>query len=268
MTMADLCTASGSVCLVTAGVFEVVCATSGRAAAKRIKAREIFMVGAALSVTENLLLCTGRAELRSRAPLGEGADGGPKLITASDAGAQIVAVHHRDHFQLDLFGAYARALADIRAAAEGLGVHLRNHAQGTAVAFRLALGQDAEVGNLGSGKERGGGIRAGGNAGSAADAGGRVHGAVSGRLADEMSVAIGRVPGGNGDVATGGNDAVEGAAIDHQILDQRESRRAPGFDDQFLSVLEVAHGQLADSGGRHGTMRDTIDHEAAGTTDA
>src|SRR5271154_7073112 len=125
MTMADLCTASGSVCLVTAGVFEVVCATSGRVAANRIKARDIFMVGAALSVTENLLLCTGRAELRSRAPLGEGADGGPKLVAAIDTGAQIIAVHHRDHFQLDLFRAHARALADIGAAPEGFGVHLR-----------------------------------------------------------------------------------------------------------------------------------------------
>src|ERR1700677_2367782 len=51
MTMADLCTASGSVFLVTAGVFEVVCAASGRVAANSIKAREIFMLGAGLSVS-------------------------------------------------------------------------------------------------------------------------------------------------------------------------------------------------------------------------
>src|SRR6202522_2599696 len=107
MTMADLCTASGSVCLVTAGVFEVLCAASGRVAANRIKAREIFMVGAGPSVchflTENLFLCIGRADLRSRAPLGKGADGGPKFIAPSDAGAQIIAVHHRNHFQLNFF---------------------------------------------------------------------------------------------------------------------------------------------------------------------
>jgi hypothetical protein len=46
------------VCLVTAGVFEVVCAASGSVAANRIKAREIFKVGAAL-ITFFLMVQSG-----------------------------------------------------------------------------------------------------------------------------------------------------------------------------------------------------------------
>jgi hypothetical protein len=67
-----------------------------------------------------------------------------------------------------------------------------------------------------------------------------------------MGVAVGRIAGGDGDVAAGSDDAVEGAAIDDQILDHREGGRAPGLDDQLFSVFEVAHGQLADGGGALG----------------
>src|ERR1700685_2172512 len=116
------------------------------------------------------------------------------------------------------------------------------------------------MGDLGSGKERGGGIGAGGDAGTAPDAGGGVHGAVGDFFADEMSVAVGGIAGGDGDIATGSDDAVEGAAVDDKIFDGREGSRPPGLDDQLFSFLEVAHGQLADGGGGPGTVGNAIDH--------
>src|SRR6202021_3999082 len=100
--------------------------------------------------------------------------------------------------------------------------------------------------------------------GSAADAGSGIHGAVSGFLANEVGIAIGCIARGDGDVAAGGDDAVEGAAIDDQVLDQREGGGAPGLDDQFFAIFEMAHGQLTDGGGAMGAVGDSVDHKTAG----
>ena len=140
--------------------------------------------------------------------------------------------------------------------------------EGAAIALGLALREDAQVGDFGAGKKRRGGVGAGGDAGSAADAGGGVHGAVGDLFGDGDGVAVGSAAGGDGDVAAGGDDAVEGAAVDHQVLDDGEGVGAPGLQVEFVAVFEVAHGELADRGGAKRAVGFAVDHEAAGAADA
>ena len=72
------------------------------------------------------------------------------------------------------------------------------------VALGLALRQDVEVRDLGAGEEHGRGVRAGGHAGAAADAGGGVHGAVGDRpCATRMALPSGALPVETRDVAAG-----------------------------------------------------------------
>ena len=48
-------------------------------------------------------------------------------------------------------------------------------------------------------------------------------------------VAVRRAAGGHRDEAAGRDDAVEGAAVDDQVLDHRERRGAPGLDGDASS---------------------------------
>ena len=134
--------------------------------------------------------------------------------------------------------------------------------------FGLALGKNAEVRDLGSGEERGRSVGTGRDAGSAADAGGGVHSAVGVLFADGDGIAVGCATGRYGNVATGLDDAVESAAVDDQVLDEGEGSGAPRFEHELFAVFEVAHGELADGGGGHGSVCDAVDHEAAHAADA
>ncbi len=102
----------------------------------------------------------------------------------------------------------------------------RDHGARAGVALRLALRQQAEVRDLGGDEEHRRAVRAGGDAGAAADALGGVHREL-GDLASAIGTAfaVGRAAGAHRDEAAGLDDAVEGAAIDHQVLDDRERAR-------------------------------------------
>ena len=69
------------------------------------------------------------------------------------------------------------------------------------------------------------------------------------------------------DVATGLNDAVEGATVHDQVLDDREGLGPPRLHRDGVTVLEAAHVQLA-GGGDLGAVRLTVDHHTTGTADA
>jgi hypothetical protein len=63
------------------------------------------------------------------------------VIAPHKASLDKVAIHARDHFQLDALGTDCFTLADIRAAAEKLLVHLLHHGFGAVQTLRLALRQ-------------------------------------------------------------------------------------------------------------------------------
>ena len=83
-----------------------------------------------------------------------------------------------------------------------------------------------------------------------------------------MALPSGAPPTLTDDVAAGGDDAIERAAIDDQILDDREGPGAPRLDRDGVAVLEPAHVQLADGRAAIGPVRDAVDHQAAHAADA
>ena len=82
-----------------------------------------------------------------------------------------------------------------------------------------------------------------------------------------VSVRLRGAAGRDRDEAAGLDDAVEGAAVDHQVLDHREGLGAPGLEVELVAVLEVAHVELADGGAGLRPVRLAVDHEAAGAAD-
>lgn len=87
-------------------------------------------------------------------------------------------------------------------------------------------------------------------------------------LTDQYVVRIGRAASVHVDIAAGLHDAVERAAVDHQVLDDREGVGAPRLDQDLGAVFEAAPVELAGRGGFLRAVRDAVDHHAARAADA
>src|SRR4029453_1255528 len=61
---------------------------------------------------------------------------------------QVIPIHSRNISDRDLLRAHCFAFSFVRAAAKTFGVHLLDHPDDTAAAFRFALGQQPKVGDL------------------------------------------------------------------------------------------------------------------------
>ena len=155
-----------------------------------------------------------------------------------------------DGVDADLLRAGLLALAEERAAAEVLEVHLLHHRQRAAVALRLPLRQHAEVRDLGRGEERRRPVGARRHAGAAPDARGGVHGAVGVVLGHRDGVAVRRAarvaPRRSRPPAMIRSRAPRSTTRSAQ---HRERRRAPRLDRDRVAVLEAPHVQLAGGGG-------------------
>ena len=136
----------------------------------------------------------------------------------------------------------------VGAASEAFRVHLVDHRGGPAMRLGPALGKSVEVPCLGGDEEHCRGIGAGRHAGAAANASRGVHGEFRVVLGDRKIIGLGSIPGPDGDESTRGDDPVEGAAIDHQVLDDREGGRPPRLDGQNVAVAEAPHVELAGRG--------------------
>ena len=87
-------------------------------------------------------------------------------------------------------------------------------------------------------------------------------------LGTRIAFASAALPVRVDDVAARGDDAVEGGAIDDEVAQHRERRRAPRLEPERVAVLEVPHVQLA-----HGRVAEravglAVDEEAAHAADA
>jgi hypothetical protein len=67
--------------------------------------------------------------------------------------------------------------------------------------------------------------------------------------------------------ATRGDDPVERAPVDDQVLDGRKCGGAERLDVDRVAVAETAHVELARRGARVGSVREAVDHEAAHAAD-
>src|SRR5712691_3039444 len=205
----------------------------------------------------------GQMDTTPPAPLPSRFDGLP----AREARAEQVAVQSRDEGEANLLGAHGFALARVRAAPEHLPVHRGHHVTRACGALGLPLRQEPEVRHLRGCEQHGGGVRARGDAGAAADARRRVEGEVRVFFADQDGVGVGRRARRRADEAARLDDSVKGAPVDDQILDDRERSGAPGLERQAIAVPEAPHVELADGGGALGSVRDAVDHEATRAAD-
>lgn len=185
-----------------------------------------------------------------------------------DGGFDVVVVGAGDDFEFDLFGAGGFAFTDVGAVGKTLDVHLLDHRESTALTFGLALREMAEMRDLCSNKKNSSGIWTRGDTGTATDAGGGIHGEISVFLGNRYGVAIGGTACGRSDETAGGDDAVEGTAIDSEVFDHRKCFGTPGLEVEHVAVFEMPHVQLAHRGARETTVSFAVDHEPAHTADA
>lgn len=87
-------------------------------------------------------------------------------------------------------------------------------------------------------------------------------------FADEDGVGVWHAAGGGAYVAAGLDDLIEGGAVYYEVADYWECLGAPWLDPDLVSVLEVAHVELA--GGDAGVVAvgTAVDVEAAHAADA
>ena len=121
--------------------------------------------------------------------------------------------------------------------------------------------------DLRGGEEHRGGVRAGSDARAAADACGSFERAIRILLRDGGRVGVRGCTRVDGNVAASLNDAIQGGAVDHQVLDDREARRAPRFNRDDVAVLKGTHVQLAGRGDLR-AVSDTVDNDATLTANA
>src|SRR2546425_3614271 len=116
--------------------------------------------------------------------------------------------------------------------------------------------------DLGARKKSGRSVRAGGDACSAADAGGSVHCQIGIFLRHRNRVAVGRASGGDGNVTAAGNNAIEGTPIHDQIFHYRKCPGAPWFQIKLVAIFEMAHMKLANRRSALWAVGYSIDHES------
>src|SRR5262245_28100239 len=158
----------------------------------------------------------------------------------SEHRAHVLASHARDVRDRDLFRADRLTFPFVRAAAKAFGVGLLDHLDHASIALDLTLRQQPEVRDLCAHEQMRRRVLARRDARAAADARRRIHRVLGDVFRHRDGVAIWRAAAVHGHVAAGGDDAIERAAVDDEILDDGECLRAPWFDCDSVAVLEAA----------------------------
>lgn len=161
--------------------------------------------------------------------------------------------------QRNALGALGGAGTGIGAVTETEFVHFANHCASTTFALYLTLGEKSELAYLCRNEEHGRAVLAGGNTCAAADASSGVHSCVGDRLADGQIVCVGSAAAVERYIAAGLLDFVECGAVNHEVADNGECSRAPGFDGDSVAVVEFAHVELASSDALNGSVGMTVD---------
>jgi len=190
------------------------------------------------------------------------------LAVAAKAGANPLAVEASNVLTFDLLGALGLAGVGVGAGTKTEFVHLADHLTYAVGSFNLALRQECEVAHLGTYEQHGTGVFAGRHAGSAADAGGGIHGHVGFVFGNEDAVGIGHATGGGTDVAAALDDFVEGGAVDHKVADDREGFGSPRLNPNVVAVIELAHVKLTSGDTVVVAVGTAVDVEATHAADA
>src|SRR5690606_13533897 len=87
-------------------------------------------------------------------------------------------------------------------------------------------------------------------------------------LGNRDGVGVGRGAGVHRDIAARRDDAVEGAAVDDQVLDDGKRVGPERLDGDVGAVGELSHAQLARGAPALWAVGHAVDHQAAGAADA
>ena len=111
--------------------------------------------------------------------------------------------------------------------------------------FHLSLWQQSEVRHLRSYEQHGAGVLAGRHAGSAAYALGSVHRLVGHIFRYRYCIGVGHSSCRHTDISACLYYLVEGAAVHHQVFHYGEGFGSPRLHPYLITVVELAHVQLA-----------------------
>ncbi len=189
------------------------------------------------------------------------------FLTGKQGGLDKLPVEAGDIGDRDLLGAGGLAFPFVTAVAESQLIHLLHHGQGPLGPLWLALREQGQLRDLGPDKEHGRAVGAGSDTGAAADALRGVQGLVGGLLGDGDGVGLDGPAGVDRDVAAFGDQGVKGAAIHHQVFDQRKGAGAEGLDDDGVAVFEVPHMELTEGGALLVAVGLAVDHGPAHAAD-
>ena len=190
------------------------------------------------------------------------------LVVAGEELLDPLAVEAGDVLAFDLLGAFGFAGVGVGAAAEPEFVHTADHLLDALVGLDLSLGQHGEVSHLGTDEKHGAGVLTGCHAGAAADAFGGIHCHIGETFGDGDGVGVGHTAGGDADVAAGLDNLVESTAVHDEVADDGEGFGTPGFDPDFVAVVELTHVELAGGDAVVVAVGTTVDVESAHAADA
>lgn len=131
-------------------------------------------------------------------------------------------------------------------------LHLRNHIPSSTSGLRLTLRKQSEGADPCGHEQHCGTILTGRHAGAATNAGSRVHALLSILVRNKDVVGILSGTSSDRDESASLKDLVKGAAVNHQVLDDRETGASERLYRDGCSILEMTHEQLA---GRHVIVR-------------
>jgi hypothetical protein len=119
---------------------------------------------------------------------------------------------------------------------------------GVAISPGLALGQKAQVGDLGGDEEHGAGVLARRYTGATANTSGGIKCFVSYFLRNRYFICVGYTASINRNIPPSLLNSFESGPIYNQVSYYGKSFRAPGLNNNFIAVIEASHMKLAGRG--------------------
>ena len=178
-----------------------------------------------------------------------------------------IPIHLPDELEGYLLGTYRFTFAMIRAAAKEFISHGDHHAQGPLVTLRLALRERIQMSYFGRGEKHGGCIRAGRDAGSAANACGCVNGSVCIFFLNQDRIGVRSASGWRADEASRLNDSVKSGPIHDQVANDWKGTGPPRLERQRFAIFEKPHRKLAHGCPKLAAMGHAVDEETARAAD-
>ena len=178
-----------------------------------------------------------------------------------------LAVQAGDMGDSHMLRAFHLAGAGVRAGTEAELVHLGDHGLGPLGTLDLSLRKQCEGTYTGGHEKHGRPVLAGCHTGAAAYAGSTVHALLRSLVGYEDGVPVRNTACTYRNEASGLENLVESLAVHDKVLDYRETLASPRLNRDGLSVLELAHVELAGSYLVVRSVSTPVDVERAGAAD-